>query len=87
MNNTNNITNKAPPLVRSVTSDADKYRWIRSNRGNYAIVAALNNSDRDADFDANIESAIRRTAPGHSYESDLEESSSPSGLVYPSIVN
>jgi hypothetical protein len=26
------------------TSDADKYRWIRANRGNYAIVNALNDS-------------------------------------------
>jgi hypothetical protein len=47
-----------PPL------DAEKYRWIRANRGNFAIVEALNGSDRDADFDERIEAEMRMCAEG-----------------------
>lgn len=48
-------------------SDADKYRWIRANRGNFAIVEALKSSNRDADFDAQIEAAMRMSASGRHY--------------------
>jgi hypothetical protein len=47
-----------PPL------DAEKYRWIRANRGNFAIVEALNGSDRDSDFDERIEAEMRMCAAG-----------------------
>jgi len=38
-------------------SDANRYQWIRANRGNFAIVDALEHSDRDADFDTRIDAA------------------------------
>ena len=40
-------------------SDGEKYRWIRANRGNFAVVEALNDSTCDADFDERIEAAMR----------------------------
>ena len=58
---------RAPPSLS--LSNADKYCWIRANRGNFAIVEALNNSDRDADFDARIEAAMRMSASGRHYHS------------------
>jgi len=45
-------------------SDADRYQWIRANRGNFAIVDALDHSDRDADFDAHIDAAVRMSKAG-----------------------
>ena len=45
-------------------SEVDKYRWIRANRGNFAIVEALAHSDREGDFDAHIEAAMRMVAAG-----------------------
>ena len=49
-------------------SDAEKYRWIRSNRGNFAIADALASSDRDADFDDRIAAEMAMCAAGtHSY--------------------
>ena len=49
-------------------SDADRYKWIRGNRGSFAIVNALGHSDRDADFDAHIDVAIRLSMAGrHQY--------------------
>ncbi len=45
-------------------SDAEKYRWIRSNRGNFAIVDALEKSDRDADFDDRIAAEMAMCAAG-----------------------
>ena len=45
-------------------SDADRYQWIRANRGNFAIVDALHQSDRDADFDAQIDVAVRMSKAG-----------------------
>ena len=53
-----------PPLA---LTDGDKYRWIRANRGNFAIFDALNFSDRDADFDAQIDAAIRMSLEGRHY--------------------
>ncbi|WP_372526082.1 hypothetical protein [Piscinibacter sp.] len=62
------VPSTRPPLP---LSDADKYRWIRANRGNFAIADALNNSDRDADFDAQIAAAMRTSAAGRHYYSHL----------------
>jgi hypothetical protein len=45
-------------------SDAEKYRWIRANRGNFAIVEALDGCDRDADFDARIAAEMAMCAAG-----------------------
>ena len=45
-------------------SDAEKYRWIRANRGNFAIVDALGKSDRDADFDDRIAAEMAMCAAG-----------------------
>ena len=56
----------AKPLAQPV-SDADRYRWIRANRGNFAIIEALQHADRDADFDACIDEAMRMAAAGRHY--------------------
>jgi hypothetical protein len=48
-------------------SDADRYCWIRANRGNFAITEALCGSDRDSVFDAKIEAAMRTAAAGRRY--------------------
>ena len=61
-----------PPAL--APSDADKYHWIRANRGNYAIADALNHSNRDADFDTRIEAAMRMSAAGRHYYSRLGDS-------------
>ena len=45
-------------------SDAEKYRWIRANRGNFAIVEALAQCDRDADFDSRIVAEMGMCAAG-----------------------
>jgi hypothetical protein len=45
-------------------SDAEKYRWIRANRGNFAIVEALAQCDRDADFDNRITTEMGMCAAG-----------------------
>ena len=45
-------------------SDADRYVWIRANRGNFAIVDALDHSDRDSDFDSHIDAAVRMSKAG-----------------------
>jgi hypothetical protein len=45
-------------------SDAEKYRWIRAHRGNFAIDEALQRSDRDGDFDSRIEREMAMTAAG-----------------------
>jgi hypothetical protein len=50
------------PMVTA--SDAEKYRWMRAHRGNFAIVEALAYSDRDADFDNRIEAEMRMSAAG-----------------------
>ena len=50
------------PMVNP--SDAEKYRWIRANRGNFAIVEALNHCDRDADFDRRIATEMGMCAAG-----------------------
>ena len=45
-------------------TDAEKYRWIRANRGNFAIVEALAQCDRDADFDKRIAAEMSMCASG-----------------------
>jgi hypothetical protein len=57
-------TNHDPRYPTSAPSDAEKYRWIRAHRGNYAISQALDSSDRDADFDGRIEREMAMTAAG-----------------------
>ena len=39
-------------------------RWIRANRGNFAIVDALAGCDRDADFDDRIAAEMAMCAAG-----------------------
>ena len=39
-------------------------RWIRANRGNFAIVEALAGCDRDADFDLRIAAEMGMCAAG-----------------------
>ena len=57
------VTERASlPLVP--LSDADRYLWIRANRGNFAIVDALDHSDRDSDFDSHIDAAVRMSKAG-----------------------
>ena len=57
---------------RTSPLDAERCRWIRANRGNFAIVEALNGSDRDADFDERIEAEMRMCAAGKdSYRSGV----------------
>ena len=48
----------------ATASDADKYRWIRANRGHLAIAQALSDAAHDADFDTRIEAAMRAHAEG-----------------------
>jgi hypothetical protein len=45
-------------------SDSEKYRWIRANRGNFAIVEALGSSNRDIDFDQRIVAEMGMCAAG-----------------------
>lgn len=45
-------------------SDAEKYRWIRSNRGNFAITEALAGCDKDAEFDDRIATEMAMCAAG-----------------------
>lgn len=40
-------------------TDADRYRWIRANRGSPMITEALLSADFDSDFDAQIDAAVR----------------------------
>ena len=45
-------------VIVTPRSDGEKYRWIRGNRGNYAISDAIAHSDRDSDFDDRIDAAM-----------------------------
>ena len=45
-------------------SDAEKYRWIRANRGNFAIADALASSNKDVDFDERIAAEMAMCAAG-----------------------
>ena len=48
-----------PPLT-----DAERYRWIRANRGSTLITDALLSADFDSDFDAQIDAAVRAHRAG-----------------------
>ena len=61
--------------------DAAKYRWMRANRGNFSIALALNHSERDADFDAHIEAAMRLSISGRHYYSNFHDI--PTVSVFP----
>lgn len=45
-------------------TDADRYRWIRANRGSTLISDALLSADFDSDFDAQIDAAVRAHQAG-----------------------
>ena len=45
-------------------TDADRYRWIRANRGSTLITDALQSADFDSDFDAQIDAAVRAHRAG-----------------------
>ena len=45
-------------------TDADRYRWIRANRGSTLITDALQSADFDSDFDAQIDAAVRAQRAG-----------------------
>src|SRR5437762_2807488 len=64
----------ARPLAPPV-SDTDRYRWIRANRGNFAIIDALQHADRDPDFDACIDEAMRMAAAGRHYVATMSSRS------------
>jgi len=53
-------------------SDADRFCWIRANRGNFAILDALKHSNRDVDFDARIDAAMRMSLAGRHYYADSD---------------
>jgi len=61
------LADAARPLLPGFLTDADRYRWIRANRGHIAIEEALKYSDRDSDFDERIAQAIRLSAAGRHY--------------------
>ena len=45
-------------------TDAERYRWIRANRGSTLITDALLSADFDEDFDAQIDAAVRAHRAG-----------------------
>jgi hypothetical protein len=45
-------------------SDAERYAWIRGNRGNFLIFEALSRANFDSDFDALIDNAMRSQLAG-----------------------
>ncbi|ARN20985.1 hypothetical protein [Piscinibacter gummiphilus] len=47
-------------------TDADRYRWIRSNRNDAALHDALRNAHFDHDFDDQIDAAMRAQREGRS---------------------
>lgn len=64
---------RAPVQPPARRSDADRYQWIRANRGSYDITDALSGSNRDADFDARIDAAMHRSAIGRRGTCSLDE--------------
>jgi hypothetical protein len=53
--------------------DADKLRWIRANRHNFDLLDALRSSVSDADFDAQLEAAMRMSVASPSYFGPLDD--------------
>lgn len=56
-------------LTRAHTSprpftDAERYAWIRGNRGNFLIFEALHRANYDGDFDALIDASMRAHGRG-----------------------
>ena len=45
-------------------SDAERYRWIRANRGNAALHEALRHAHFDHDFNDQIDAAMRAQRDG-----------------------
>jgi hypothetical protein len=45
-------------------SDAERYAWIRGNRGNFLIFEALSRANFDKDFDTLIDAAMRNQRRG-----------------------
>lgn len=66
-------TGRVPLLL----TEADKYRWIRANRGCFEVVDALQHSLDDSDFDWQIEAAMRMSVAGPSYFGELDELPTP----------
>jgi hypothetical protein len=63
----------APHKVRMPMSftEADKYHWMRANRGSYELREALREARSDADFDALIEAAMRMSVASPGYFGDF----------------
>jgi len=59
--------------VKPFLTDAEKYRWMRANRGHFAIFDALTRSDRDSDFDRTIETAMRLAEAGRHVVTAFDE--------------
>lgn len=53
------VETSSPVADVQAMSDAERYRWIRENRGSTMISDALMNANFDADFDAQIDAAIQ----------------------------
>ena len=62
----------APPARPAQPTDADRFCWIRANRGNFAILDALKHSNRDVDFDARIDAAMRMSLARRHYYADSD---------------
>ena len=66
------VTTAATPVRPAPSiSDADRYCWIRANRGNFAIADALKHSNLDGDFDARIDAAMRMSVAGRHFYAAL----------------
>lgn len=50
---------------RPSPTDAERYQWIRANRGNTVITEALRASHFDDDFDRQIDDAMHAQRDGH----------------------
>jgi hypothetical protein len=46
-------------------TDAERYRWIRANRSDAALHAALRDAHFDHDFNVQIDAAMRAQREGH----------------------
>lgn len=62
----------ATPARPAPSTDADRFCWIRENRGNFAILDALKRSNRDVDFDARIDAAMRMSLAGRHFNAGLD---------------
>lgn len=53
-----------PPASRTPPTDAQRYQWIRANRGNTVIAEALRAAHFDDDFDQQIDAAMQAQSDG-----------------------